>query len=386
MSKRRLIILFTIALITPLVFLMSAKFYRNLGGTTSVLANENTIPHPIPEVLENKDSSRQVFGTVQAPPGGFDPKYIRSALVTKGVAPNFIPITGKLAFNAERTNVASARVAGRINKILVFEGHPVEKGQPLAELFSPDFISAEKEYLLSLNTLRTIKNTGKSDLIQDAQATLESSRNKLRILGASDDDVDQLEVAGVITPFFLIRTPITGIVIKRNMDAGSYLNLGDIFENISDTRNLWFLGNIYEQDYAKIKIGQTLQLQSEALPGRQFTGRLSYIFPSIDPVSHTLSIRCEISNLDGELRPEVFVTARLLLGDISAIIVPKTAVVHIKNSNFVIVDLGNGSYQRVSVNSISIRDGQEAVLSGLTGHEKVVIDGATLINEMIGDI
>ncbi|MHB8481297.1 MAG: efflux RND transporter periplasmic adaptor subunit [Nitrospiria bacterium] len=386
MRKWWLIVVFTIAFVTALIIVMGVRIYKSLGSPNPVLAVENSTPARIPETRDKKESPDQSFGSVQAPPGGFDPKYVRSAPVSKGLAPDFIPIAGKLAFNAERTHTASARVAGRLNKVLVFEGNPVEKGQALAELYSPDYISAENEYLLARNTLRTIKEMENPELTKDSQATVKSARNKLRILGASDDDINEVEQMGVASTYFLIRAPISGIVIKRNMDAGAFLNVGDGFESISDTGKLWFLGNIYEQDYAKIKLGQNLRLQSEALPGRHFAGRLSYIFPSIDPTTHTLSIRCEIPNTAGELRPEIFVTASLFVGEIPVVIVPKTAVIHIKNTNYVIVDHGGGLYQRIQIKSVSFKENQAAVLSGLTGKENVVIEGATLINEMIGEI
>ena len=126
-------------------------------------------------------------------------------------------------------------------------------------------------------------------------------------------------------------------------------------------------------------------MQSDALPGRHFTGRLSYISPALDPATHALSVRCEIPNPDGALRPELFVTARLRLGELSAVIVPKSALIHIKKSNYLIVDRGHGLYQRLLVKANPFNESEAAVSSGLKGDENVVVEGAALINEMIGE-
>jgi Cu(I)/Ag(I) efflux system membrane fusion protein len=169
------------------------------------------------------------------------------------------------------------------------------------------------------------------------------------------------------------------------MDPGAFLNVGDNLMSIVDTSVLWFIGNIFEQDYSKIKLGQELQLQSAALPGKKFIGRVSFIAPTIDPVTHALFIRCDIPNMAGDLRPELFVTANLSIGRRNAVIIPKTALIHIKDDSYVIRDEGNGVYRRIAVTAMNLYDERVAVFSGLSGTERVVSKGAVLVNEMISD-
>lgn len=324
-------------------------------------------------------------GTVHAPAGGFNPQYVHSEPVRTGMVPELIPVSGKLAFNAERMHSASARVGGRLDEILVFEGTRVVKGQALAKLYSPDFISAQNEYLLAKNTVRTFQEAASVELLNDAKATEQSAINKLHVLGASDEDIEQLRQAGVPSTHLIVRAPLSGVVSKRNMDPGAFLNVGDNFMSIVDTSNLWFYGNIYEQDYSRIRLGQELQLQSAALPGKKFAGRITFIAPSIDPVTHALSIRCDIPNKTSDLRPEIFVTANLSVGKRKAVIVPPTALLHSKDESYVIIDAGNGLYQRLAVTASNTEDGRVAIISGLNGTERVVIKGAVLINDMINE-
>ncbi|MGA2090551.1 MAG: efflux RND transporter periplasmic adaptor subunit [Endomicrobiales bacterium] len=321
--------------------------------------------------------------TVHAPPGGFNPAYVSCEQVRTGWAPEQIPIEGKIAFNAEKLHLISARVSGRLDTIMVFEGARVEKDQALAEVYSPDFITAENEYILSLNTVRTFSESKTSDLLTDAKATEQSAINKLKVLGADDEDIANLTKKGVAGTHLIIRAPISGMVVKRTMDQGAYLNIGDTFMSVADTDELWFYGNIYEQDYSKVKIGQELELRAAALPGKKFSGRVSYIAPSIDPVSHILAIRCDVPNPGGELRPEIFVTAYLKIAQRKAVIVSKSAVIQIKDTGYVIVKETEDLYRRVPVTSMNLTDGRVAILSGLSGTESIVTKGAVLINNMI---
>ena len=360
---------------------------RAWHGPAKATTAEN-IPVKTPN-YEDKEAPAQSAGTtgetVHAPAGGFNPQYVHSEQVSTGKVPELIPVFGKLAFNAERTHLASARVSGRLDEILVFEGARVKKGQALAKLYSPDYISAQNELLLARNTVRTFQEEGNADLLSDAKATEQSAINKLHVLGAGDEDIEQLTKTGVSSQHLIIRAPLSGVVSKRNMDPGAFLNIGDNLMSIVDTSVLWFIGNIFEQDYSKIKLGQELQLQSAALPGKKFIGHVSFIAPTIDPVTHALSIRCDIPNMAGDLRPEIFVTANLSVSKRKAVIIPKTALIHIKDDSYVIRDEGNGLYRRIAVTAMNLYDERVAVFSGLSGTEHVVSKGAVLVNEMIND-
>lgn len=348
-------------------------------------------PNPVNEVISLNNAKKSLSAIkndtnqtiIQAPKGGFDPTYVSSITVNQALVPEIVPVSGKLAFDTEHLHLASSRVAGRLDRIFVFEGNKVSAGQPLAEIYSPDYISAENEYLLARNTVHTFQAGGDKELLNDAKATFDAAKNKLRVLGASEQEIAVLDKTGVAASHLILRAPISGMIVKRNMDPGAFLNLGDSFMSIVNTSKLWFLGNIYENDYSKIKIGQSLQMESAALPGKKFIGKISFITPSIDPDTHTLAIRCDVQNPEGILRPEIFVTSNLTVGMKHAIVVPKEAVLDIKGASFVILDKGNGTYERVPVSVESYKEDMVAVLSGLSGSERVVTKGSTLVNEML---
>ncbi|MCO5401619.1 efflux RND transporter periplasmic adaptor subunit [Ralstonia soli] len=322
--------------------------------------------------------------SVEIPDGGFDPQQVQVAQVSRVSVPVELSTPGKLAYNAERTKLASARVAGRLDQILLFEGALVREGQPIAQLYAPDFISAQKEYLLALNTARQLKGSNMKDLQDDADMTVQSAAGRLHVLGMSDAEVTQIAKRGTPAEHLTLRAPISGTIVKRNMDPGAFLNVGDSFMSIVDTRVLWFTGNVYENDIASVHIGQAISLHTSAYPEREFTGRVSFIAPNIDPATHTLTVRCDVPNPDGLLRPEMYATARIQTGSGQATVVPKSALVKDHGSYYVIVQSDAKHFKRVEVHGKDAgADGNFAVAAGLDASSQVVVRGAALLNEMI---
>jgi len=322
--------------------------------------------------------------SVEIPAGGFDPQQVQVTQVSQISVPVELSTPGKLAYNAEHTKLASARVAGRLDQILLFEGASVREGQPIAQLYSPDFISAQKEYLLALNTARQLKSSNMKELQEDADMTVQSAAGRLHVLGVSDAEVAQIAKRGTPAEHLTLRAPISGTIVKRNMDPGAFLNVGDSFMSIVDTRVLWFTGNVYENDIASVRIGQPITLHTAAYPDRDFTGRVSFIAPNIDPATHTLTVRCDVPNPDGLLRPEMYSTARIQIGSGLATVIPKSALVKERGHYYVIVQRDAKHFKRVEVQGNDTgSDGNFAVMSGLDASSQVVVRGAALLNEMI---
>lgn len=328
---------------------------------------------------------RAPVDTVAIPDGGFDPQQVQVAQVTQQNLPVELDTPGKLAYNAERTKLASARVAGRLDRILVFEGALVREGQPLAELYAPDYISAQKEYLLALNTARTLQGSTMKDLQDDAQQTVQSAAGRLHVLGLTDAEIAQIRARGTPAEHLILRAPISGTIVKRNMDPGAFLNVGDSFMSIVDTRALWFTGNVYENDIARVRIGQPITLRTAAYPDRAFTGTVSFIAPNIDAATHTLTVRCDVPNPDGLLRPEMYSTARIQTGQAMGTVVPKTALVKDHGRYYVILQSDAGHFRRTEVQGHDLpgADAGFAVTGGLSPQSAVVVRGAALLNEMI---
>ena len=309
------------------------------------------------------------------------PEVFEFAQSAESSVPVSLSVPGRLAFNAERVKVISARAPGRIERIYAFDGAIVKAGQAIADFFSPDYVSAQTEYILSAKMVSTLQKAAVGTLYDDAQSTLEAAANHLRVLGASNEDIQRLKNGGQATPTFPIRTPIEGVVIKRAVDPGSFLNTGDILATIADPKSLWFLGNVYEQDVGKIKVGDTFHLKVESFPGREFIAKANYVGATIDPVTHALIVRCEIENTDGLLKPEMFVSGKLDVGTTPAIILPSTAIIQARNVRFVIIKTGADSYRRLPIQGFDLSSKEFAVTDGLLIGQTILTKGATLLNQ-----
>lgn len=293
-----------------------------------------------------------------------------------------IKVPGRLAFNAEKSKVLSARAPGRVERIFAFDGAPVSIGSPIVELYSPEFMSAQQEYLLSSKTAKVLESSQTmSDLLGDARITQEAAANRMRTLGASDADIKTIESSGKTLNHLIMRSPLNGVVVKRSVEPGSALNSGDVIATLADPKQLWFLGNVFEQDVRLISPGQKLVLQVEAYPDKEFVAYANYIAPTIDPQTRALLIRAEIENTDGLLRPDMFATAKLTTGMADAVVVPQTAIVRIREMRYVIIKVGEELYRRVPVKGYDLNSKAFAITEGVEPGARVLTDGAVLLND-----
>ena len=293
-----------------------------------------------------------------------------------------IRVPGRLAFNAERSKVLSARAPGRVERIYAFDGAQVNVGSPIVELYSPDFISAQQEYLLSSKIAKVLtSNKAMSDLLDDAHFTQDAAANRMRNLGASDSDVKAIESSGKTQSNLIMRSPLKGVVVKRNVEPGAAVNSGDVLATLADPKHLWFLGNVFEQDFRMIKQGQKLILQLEAYPDKEFVAYANYIAPTIDPQTRALLIRADVENTDDLLRPDMFASARLTTGTADAIVVPQTAIVRIREARYAIIKVGDETFRRVPVKGYDLNSKSFAITEGVEQGWKVLAEGAVLLND-----
>ena len=293
-----------------------------------------------------------------------------------------LKVPGRLAFNAEKAKVLSARAPGRVERIYAFDGALVEVGSSVIELYSPEFLSAQQEYLLSSKTAKVLEaNKTMSDLLGDAQITQQAAGNRMRNLGASDADIISLGKTGKTQSNLIMRSPLQGVVVKRAVEPGSIVNAGDVLVSLANPKELWFLGNVYEQDIRKIQKGQTMILRSESYPDKEFIATANYIAPAIDPETHALLIRCDVENTDGLLRPDMYVSARLKTAETEAVVVPQSAIIRVREMRYAIIKTAPDTFRRFLVKGYDLDGKQFAVTEGLEPGMKVLTDGAVLLND-----
>lgn len=352
-----------------------------LGIVIGLIVNVNR-----PVKLEKTDKSLRVESSgameLKLPGLNLNPAIYVFSEAVKSEVPVELTMPGRLTFNAEKSKVISARAAGRVERIVAFDGAQVQMGSPVLEMYSPDFISAQQEYLLSSKTTKILENNkALGDLLSDSRITQDAAANRIRNLGAGDGDIRNLERTGKTQTNLVVRSPIDGVVVKRAVEPGAFANIGDVLTTLADPKALWFLGNIYEQDIAKIQKGQTITLRTEAYPGKVFTAKTNFIAPTIDPDTRALVIRCDVDNPDGLLRPDMFASGKLQVGSTQAVVLPQTAIVRVREMRYVIIKTAADTFRRFAVKGYDLDGKQFAVIDGVDPGMQVLIDGAVLLND-----
>jgi membrane fusion protein, heavy metal efflux system len=306
-------------------------------------------------------------------------------------------LTGNVTYNAFLTTPVITQVGGLVSRILVVPGEHVSKGQPLLEIASPDYSQMRSAYLKAKDIFRVAdKNFARAqdlyahnaiaerDLLQaesdrnQAQADLDATEQALRILGIQKPD--ELEKAPS-SPQVPLPAPIGGEVVERDVSPGQLLQPGatQAFV-ISDMSSVWILANVYQNDLAYVKVGDAVDVQTDAYPD-VFRGKISFVSPALDPNTRTLQARLEIENHGGKLKNNMYCVATVVAGVIqNAIAVPDAAVLRDdQNEPFVYVATGSNQFGRRSVGIGQSQAGQTQILKGLSPGEKVVGDGSLFL-------
>jgi len=233
----------------------------------------------------------------------------------------------------------------------------VHKGQTLALVYSPELITAQQELLEVAKTKQL-----QPDLYDAAKA-------KLRRWMLSESQISNIEKSGTIQNTIEIKSNSTGIVTARRVNAGDYISQGSVLYDISDLSTVWILFDAYESDLSALSLGSAISFTVQALPNTNFTGKITFIDPSIDPVNRVSKVRVEINNKDAKLKPEMFVTGNVkanLAKYENSIIIPRTAVLWTGKRSVVYVKQGTDE---------PIFKMREITLGQMLGSSYVVVDG-----------
>ena len=271
---------------------------------------------------------------------------------------------GKIAVDEDRSTPVFSPYAGRVTKLLAKPGDTVKQGQPLFTIEAADTVQAQNDFVAAATGLNKAQSAldlaqlqdkrakdlfeGKAVPLKDYQQTqatliqaqndlrstqtaLEAARNKLRILGLTDEAITAFSEKGRINPETTIFSPIAGTVVQRKIGPGQYVNAGasDPVFVIGDLSTVWLTAFVRETEASAVSVGQELVFNVLALPGRDLTARIDYVAAAIDPATRRLLVRATIDNKDGLLKPEMFANVTIYSpGDHPAIGVPKQALIY----------------------------------------------------------
>lgn len=312
---------------------------------------------------------------------------VRVATVATGPVRRTIRTAGTVALAENAVHDVNLRVEGWIERVHVSTaGAPVRAGEPLLDLVSPALYAAQQEYLLALRdpvSAATGGAGGAAGPVPRGGAPLaDAARQRLRFMGLDDDQIVQLGNEGAARFVVSLRSPGTGVVVAKNAFAGMFVQPGTLLYRIADLSTVWVLATVYEQDMLYLAEGQAAVVFVPTMPGITFEGRIAYVYPTVEPTTRQGTVRVELPNPAGQLRPGMFVTVSLqtsLPGE--RILVPRQAVIATGTRSVAIVSLGGGRFEPRQVRTgVETEEGLIEILEGLAGGEQVVVSAQFLLD------
>jgi len=301
---------------------------------------------------------------------------IRLDKVTKGPLVHTIRTYGHITPDETLTAQVNLKISGWIEKLFVdFTGKYVEKGEPLFDLYSPELVAAQEEYLAAHRTRKQMPGGTGWDL-------LNSSKRRLQYFDVPETEIAAIEKSGKVKKTLMIRSPLSGFVIERKAEKGAYIKAGTSVFRIADLSRVWVDAHIYEYELSWIAKGQQAEMTLPYLPGRIFKGTVAYVYPYLQPKTRDLVIRLVFQNPEMELKPEMYADIRIktvLKGE--GLMVPSEAVIRTGQRNVVFVSIGKGKFVPRDVILGPLLDHERVqVLGGLAAGESVVTSGQFLLD------
>lgn len=289
---------------------------------------------------------------------------------------------GSIQPDERRLHVVALKFEGWVQHLLVnTTGQAVKRGQPLLDIYSPDLITAQQEYLIAKEGEQVLQQAS-----PQAQATAQQlTRNALQRLRYWDIDQGQLQRLqkqdkGIA--YLPLLSPVDGVIMEKPAVEGMRFMPGEVLFKVADLSKVWLLADVFEQDMDWIKIGQTVSINIEAFPDHAFTGQLSFIYPTLNNATRTVKVRVELDNFHGMLRPGLYGGVELMSMNQPSkqLAVPDSAVLDSGTRQVVLVQLGDGLFEPRTVKIGRQADGYFEVLEGLAEGESVVTRANFLID------
>ncbi len=303
---------------------------------------------------------------------------IKTEPATTRILVRRVTAAGELEFNSRRLVHLTARTPGRVERVLVVRGDRVREGQVLAEIYSPDHLTLQAEYILAAE--RAKRHASDPAEAVPARALLDSARERLLLLGATPAEVDGLGASPVPRPILSVRATLSGTVLETSVLAGDQVELGTNLFRLANLSTLWACLHIQEKDLSAVKAGAESVLRTQAYPGEDFRGRLVLVGDVVDAGTRTVEGRVEVLNPSGKLKPGMYVEGSVAAaGGRSVLVVPEAALQDDDGRAVVFVKTGERTFSRREVEAGERLAGYVEIVKGLAEGEMVVTSGGFLL-------
>jgi len=278
---------------------------------------------------------------------------------------------GEVEVGEDQISAVNLRFSGWVEQIHVDKtGDPVTRGQTLFEIYSPELVAAQQEYLLALRS-----QGARSDLAR-------SARRKFDLWGLAERDIASIAGSGEVHRTFPVRSPRSGFVLHKNVVEGARVMAGEDLYSIGDLSHIWVTAEIYEFDAPWVEVGQPAQMELSHEQGKILEGKVAYIYPTLNAMTRTLTVRLELENPDMRLKPGMFATVYIQSRSAEDVVaIPSEAILDSGRRRIVFVSVGDGHFEpREIVTGLTGDRHMTEVLSGIAEGDQVVVSGQFLLD------
>ncbi len=290
-----------------------------------------------------------------------------------------IRTVGRVAYDERRVHHVHTRYEAFVEEVTAdFTGKYVRKGEVLAKVYSPDLYATQKEYLLALAASKSLASSSFGSVSKGGEDLLQAARQRLLLWDITQADIDALEKRGEPTRTLNIYAPISGFVTGRTAYHGMKVMAADTLFDIVDLSSVWVLADVYEYELPRLKEGQGATMTLSYWPGRSWKGRVTYVYPSVDPATRTIQVRLEFANPGETLKPEMFAQVLIEGSPRQALVVPDDVVLDSGERKVVFLSPGEGQLVPREISVGDQADGFAEVTAGLSQGD-VVARGANFL-------
>ena len=307
---------------------------------------------------------------------------VRTAEIIHQTLDTTLRTVGVIAYDETRVAEIHTKIAGWAEHVSVdFVGKQVRKGQPLFTIYSPDLVATQREYLLALKADRQLSGSPIEETRDGARSLLAATRERLRLWDVTDAQVEELARTGEPRRTLTVYSPFTGIVLERNAFPGQYITPEMATFKIADLSTLWVLGQVFEYELGMLKLGQPAEIEFPyGQTTRRMSGRITFIYPEIDPQTRRAKVRIEFRNPGLEFKPESFVTVLITSSGGYQLAIPQEAVIDTGAEQYALLALPDGYFEPRPIRVGSPVNQFYPVLEGLLHGDRVVTSAQFLID------
>lgn len=327
--------------------------------------------------------------TVEIPEAGQRFIGVKTTAVAEKALDRTIRTVGRVEYDERRIATVNTKIEGWIENLRVnYTGRYVKKGEVLAEIYSPELVAGQQEYLNILKWSRQGAAPAGAEeasamnrmLAQDAEAMRQAARQRLRFFDISEAQIRKIEETGVPLRTLAVFSPVSGYVVQKLAVQGMKVQPGEKLFDLVDTSTVWVVADIYEHELALIRTGQQAEITVASLPGKVFVATIEYVAPILAGETRTAKARFTLNNQGGELKPQMFANVALKVNLGRRLVVPDSAVINTGARQIVYVDKGDGYFEPREV-SLGVKgEGVSEILRGLQAGEKVASAATFLID------